>query len=143
MTAALFTLREARESDLPYLNLYNNAEGMDVLSSVERVTVAANSADEPVGYIRIATGSSGNAFVNPVVVHSSWRGYGVGKALMENALAEHGELRLVSRGASIPFYLALGYKECPWSEIDEGVSEDCANCSWREECGPLPMKRSL
>ncbi len=136
----LFTLRPARDADLPYLNSYNYAEGMDSLDDVEGVTVAANSADEPVGFIRIEVGPSGRAYVYPIVVHKSWRGYDVGRALMDAALAQHRELRLVSRGSSIGFYKALGYEACSWDEIDEGIGEDCANCSWRDECAPLPMR---
>ncbi len=139
----LFTLRPAREADLTFLNSYNYTEGMDSLDGIEGVTVAANSSDEPVGFIRIAIGSSGNAFVNPVVVHKSWRGYDVGRALMDHALREHGELRLVSRGSSVGFYEAIGYVPCEWSEIDEGVSEDCDGCSWRDECGPVPMRSPI
>lgn len=135
-----FRLRPAHEGDLPFINAFNHAEGMDALSSVEGVTVAADSDDDPIGFIRIAIGASGNAFVNPVVSNPCWRGCGVGRALMEHALEEHGTLRLVSRGASIGFYRALGYVPCSWDEIDAGVSEDCDHCGWRSECGPLPMR---
>ncbi len=135
-----FTLRPAREDDLPFINAFNYAEGMDSLASIEGVTVAVDGEDDPVGFIRIAIGSSGNAFVNPVVANPAWRGRGVGRTLMEDALRRHGELRLVSRGVAVPFYRALGYESCSWDEIDEGVSEDCAHCSWRDECGPLPMR---
>lgn len=136
----LFTLRPAREDDLPVLNAFNHAEGMDSLDSVDNVTVAVDGDGDPVGFIRVAIGSSGRAYVNPVVVNPFGRGHGVGRALMDDALAAHGELRLVSRGSSIGFYEALGYEACPWDEIDEGVSEDCAGCGWRDECGPLPMR---
>lgn len=136
----LFQLRPAREADLAALNSFNLSEGMDALDGVEGITVAVNGGDEPVGYVRVVKGSSGHAFINPVVVHASWRGYRVGRALMDEALKRTGELRLVSRGSALGFYEALGYEPCSWDEIDEGVSEDCAGCSWRDECGPVPMK---
>ena len=140
MSGELFTLRPAVEADRAYLDSYTYAEGMDYLPSLDRVTVAANSANEAVGFIRIVVGEkTGVAFVNPVVIHESWRGYGVGRALMEAAAREYGELRLVSRGSSKPFYDALGFECCDWDLIEDGVSEDCAHCTITEECKPQPM----
>lgn len=141
--SSVFELRHAIASDLPFINAFNYAEGMDALDSPEGITVAADSDGDPVGFIRIAIGESGNAFVNPIVVNPSWRGSGVGRALMNAASAKHGVLRLVSRGSSRGFYEALGFMPCDWAEIDEGVSEDCANCSWRDDCAPVPMKGQL
>lgn len=138
---ALFSLRPAIESDRPYLDSYTYAEGMDYVPDLEGLTVAANADGEPVGFIRIVRDSQGIAHVNPVVVHGSWRGYGVGKALMEAAQAEHGELRLVSRGSSKPFYDALGFEDCSWGLIEKGVSEDCDGCEMRAECNPQPMRK--
>lgn len=137
----LFTLRSAKADDIELLNAYAYREGMDDLPSLDRVRVAVNDADEPVGFIRIALDDAGAAFVNPVVVYSAWRGYGVGRALVESALREYGELRLVSRGSSKGFYSALGFEECGWDLISEGVTDDCAHCDIRGECGPQPMRR--
>lgn len=138
--AELFSLRAAVEEDRPYLDAYCWNEGMDNLPSLERVTVAANGDGESVGFIRIAFGANGVAHVNPVVVHGSWRGYGVGRALMEAATAEYGELRLVARGASVPFYRALGLEDCAWELIDTSVTENCDGCELVPECGPQPMR---
>lgn len=137
----LFSLRPAVEADRPYLDSYTYAEGMDYLPSLDGVTVAANAGDEPVGLIRIVRDSMGVAHINPVVVHASWRGYGVGKALVDDAQQRFGELRLVSRGSSKPFYDALGFEECGWEMIEKGVSEDCDGCELRDECCPQPMRR--
>lgn len=95
MSDVPFTLRDARESDLAYLNAYAAAEGMDDLPSAENVRVAVNEDDVPVGFLRLQQGSNGAAHVNPVVSCATWRGWGVGRALMEEALASRGELRLV------------------------------------------------
>lgn len=141
MSDELFTLRPAAERDWDYLNSYTYAEGMDHLPSLENVTVAVNDADEAVGFIRISFGESGVAYVNPVVVHESWRGYHVGQALVDDAQAKYDELRLVSRGSSKPFYDKLGFECCSWNLIEEGVSEDCAHCTMTEECKPQPMRR--
>lgn len=137
----LFTLRLAQDADITAINFFNELEGMDAVPSVQGITVAVNGEDQIVGYIRVVIGESGNAFINPIVVYKTWRKHGVGKALMDLALSEYGAIRLVSRGTAVPFYKALGYQECDWTEIDEGVSEDCANCSWRKECNPKPMSK--
>ncbi len=60
------------------------------------------------------------AHVNPVVVNRDWRGYGVGRALMDDALARYGELRFVARGGAVAFYRALGYEEISWDDVDTG-----------------------
>ncbi len=141
MAKQLFTLRKAREDDREYIDAYTRAEGMDSLPTLDRVTVAVNAADEPVGFIRIALDSQGVAHVNPVVVLASWRGRSVGKALVNDAQRTYGEIRLVSRGSSKPFYDALGFECCSWDLIEEGVSEDCAHCNMIDECHPQPMRR--
>ncbi|MBR5259307.1 MAG: GNAT family N-acetyltransferase [Eggerthellaceae bacterium] len=141
MSEALFTLRPARESDRAYLDPYCYSEGMDYLPDLENVTVAANSGNEAVGFIRIAFGNYGVAHVNPIVVHSSWRGYHVGEALMADAQARYGELRLIARGTSKGFYERLGFEACPWEEIDMTVTENCEVCTLVPECNPLPMKK--
>ena len=137
----LFTLREARDGDRVFLDAYCYSEGMDNLPDLENVTVAANSSDEAVGFVRIAIGGNGVAHVNPIVVHSSWRGYHVGEALMEDARRRFGELRLIARGSSKGFYERLGFEECPWEEIDMSVTENCDVCTLVPECRPCPMKK--
>lgn len=139
-TSVLFTLRDALPKDCEFINSFTFAEGMDVIDDIEGIVVAVNSEDETVGFIRIVKDDDGIAHVNPIITYASWRGFGVGRALIEDAHQKHGELRLVSRGASIGFYRALGFEECSWDLIGEGLSEDCDNCSWRDECGPLPMR---
>lgn len=135
----LFHIRDARPDDWATLNAYAYAEGMDNLPSLERVRVAVNDADEVVGFIRITIGGNGVAHINPVVTYASWRGYGVGRALAEEALAHYGELRLVSRGSSRAFYDAMGYRCIAWDDIEPEVAGECDGCEMRDECGPTPM----
>ena len=135
------TLRPARDGDLKLLNAYNAQAGMDDMLDIAGVTVAVEKTDTPVGHIRIAYGDNGVAHVNPVVVYAPWRGIGVGRALMEDALERTGELRLIARGESVPFYRALGFAEIPWEDIAPGVTDDCSACTWRDECSPVPMGR--
>lgn len=141
--SGLFSLRDACENDRRYLDSYTYAEGMDYLPSLENVRVAVNAQDEPVGFIRVSVGENGIARVNPIVVHESWRGFGVGRALIDEAQAVYGELRLVSRGSSKPFYDALGFECCDWDLIENDVIEDCDGCPLIDECNPQPMSRRL
>ncbi len=141
--ADLFTLRAAAPADKPYLDAFCFAEGMDNLPDLEGVTVAVNADDEPVGFIRLVQGANGVWHVNPVVVHPTWRGYAVGRTLTERALAAKGELRLVARGAAVPFYERLGFTACAWEDVDMSVTEDCEGCPWRSECAPCPMRGTL
>lgn len=143
MSDVPFTLRDARESDLAYLNAYAAAEGMDDLPSAENVRVAVNEDDVPVGFLRLQQGSNGAAHVNPVVSCATWRGWGVGRALMEEALASRGELRLVARAASVPFYRALGFGELSWDAVAPEIAVDCDGCELRGECCPLPMGKKM
>lgn len=141
MTAALFTIRNARKDDMPFINAYAAAEGMDVIPGPDRVRVAVNGDDVVVGFCRLQDDVNGIAYVNPIVTYSEWRGYGVGRALIEDARAIAGELRLISRGTSEGFYRKLGFVEMPWSDVDlEAAEEDCDNCPYRAECGPVPMR---
>ena len=94
----LFTLRPAREKDRELIDWYLYNEGMDRIPSLDNVTVAVNADDVCVGLCRILVGCNEVAHVNPVVVNRDWRGYGVGRALMDDALARYGELRFVARG---------------------------------------------
>lgn len=123
------------------IDAYANAEGMDVIPGPDRVRVAVNGDDAVVGFCRLQDDVNGIAYVNPIVTYAAWRGYGVGRALIEDAREIAGELRLISRGTSEGFYRKLGFVEMGWDEVDlEAASEDCDNCPYRSECGPVPMK---
>ncbi len=140
---ALFTLRPALEKDRELIDWYLHNEGMDRIPSLENVTVAANADDDCVGLCRILVGKNGIAHVNPVVANREWRGYGVGRALMDDALERYGELRFVARGGAVPFYRALGYEEISWDDVDTSVTEECDGCPMIDECNPLPMGKKL
>ena len=137
----LFTIRDAREADMPLLDAYAADAGMDAMPGPERIRVAVDAADTPVGFCRLQDDAEGIAYVNPIVVYGPWRGYGVGRALIEDAHAEAGELRLIARGESAGFYRKLGFSDMPWGIADlAAASEDCDRCAWRNECHPVPMR---
>ena len=137
----LFTIRDARITDMPLIDSYAHAAGMDRIPGPHRVRVAVNGDDVVVGFCRLQDDANGVAYVNPIVTYEAWRGYGVGRALIQDARSIAGELRLISRGTSEGFYRKLGFQEMPWSEADlAAASEDCDGCPYREQCGPVPMR---
>ena len=137
----LFTIRDARQDDMPLIDAYAAAEGMDRIPGPARVRVAVNADDEVVGFCRLQDDVNGFAYVNPIVTNVEWRGYGVGRALIDDARGLAGELRLIARGTSVEFYRKLGFKRMLWSQVDlEAASEDCDTCPYRAECGPVPMR---
>ena len=139
---SLFSIRDAREADMDLIDAYAHAEGMDKIPGPQRVRVAVNDDDAVVGFCRLQDDVNGVAYVNPIVTYSAWRGYGVGRALIEDAAEHAGELRLIARGTSEGFYRKLGFAEMPWDEVDlEAASEECDTCPYREACHPVPMKR--
>lgn len=138
----LFSIRDARPDDMPLIDSYAAAEGMDHMPGAARIRVAVDGADAPVGFCRLQDDAAGIAYVNPIVTYGPWRGYGVGRALIEDAAARAGELRLIARGTSEGFYRKMGFREMGWDEVDlEAASEDCDRCPYRAECGPVPMRR--
>lgn len=134
-------IRKALPKDMELINAYAYSEGMDRIDDADGIDVAVDAEDVPVGFIRIVQDQNGISHIYPIVIYEPWRGYGVGRMLIEDAYSEFGELRLVSRGSSKGFYDKLGFEECDWSLIGEGLSEDCPNCSFRDECDPAPMRK--
>lgn len=143
MVDALFAIRAGREEDRFALDALCSREGMGEVPSIENVLVAVRPPRDIIGFIRIARDDKETAFVNPVITHEAWRGFGVGRALMEEALAHYGELRLVARGKSVGFYEALGFKPLAWEDVKMELVEDCDTCELRDECGPQPLVKRL
>ena len=136
-------LRPARDADMDYVNAYAAWEGMDAIPSPEGVTVAVNEDDVPIGFVRVwVDPQNGQAYVNPIVLYQPWRGFGIGRLLMEGVHERYGSVRLVSRGVSTPFYHALGYADIEWELIAPEIAGDCDGCEMREECTPQPMEFS-
>lgn len=136
----LFTLRPATTKDLPAIDVVADPEGMGPMPSADHITVAVNADDEVVGFLRLQE-ADGLWHVNPVAVYPTWRRFGVGQALMEDALAKTGELGLVARGPSVPFYEALGYDKVAWGQVGAAVAAECDGCPVREQCHPQPMRK--
>lgn len=136
-----FELRAAVESDVEKINVLANSINMPPLDSAEEVKIAVTPEGRIVGYIHVLAGQNGAMHVQSVASDPTWRGKGVGRALMEDAYAAHGDLRLVARGTAVGFYQTLGYEETPWESIDFTVADDCFACDERDTCHPLPMRK--
>lgn len=137
----LIRIRTAEPDDCATLTAYSALEGMGPIEPEDTVRVAVSDDGDIVGFIRLVFDEAGVCHVNPVVVYSTWRGFGVGRALVEDALREFGELRLVSRGTSTPFYEALGFEAIPWDDIHPPIAAECDECELFDECDPLPMRK--
>lgn len=137
-------LRPASDADMDLINAYAAWEGMDAIPSPEGVTVAVNADDVAVGFVRVWVDEQTNqAYVNPIVLYQPWRGFGIGRLLMDDVRERFGGIRLVSRGVSLAFYRALGYKDVDWECIASEIASECDGCEMREECQPQPMELAL
>lgn len=140
---ALFVTRDMQKDDLPLVNALGGSEGFGQVQPDDAVRVAVNEDGEIVGFLRLAFGEQGEAHVNPVVVYETWRRFGVGRTLLNEALRTYKELRLVARGWTIPFYEALGFEPCNWEDISKTVAAECDGCEMRGGCHPQPMSMRL
>ncbi len=139
---SLASIRPAQDDDLETIEAYAAMEGMGPIVSVDNISVAVNDGGDIVGFIRLAVSDEGVWHVNPVVTYPTWRGYGIGRMLVEDALDRCGELRLVARGSSLPFYEALGFEPVAWEAIHPPIAAECAECELYDECGPHPVGKS-
>ena len=136
-----FYIRNARTEDLPLLRQLFAEEGFGDLSSVENVRVAATRDNIMYGAIRCEKGSNHAWYVRPIVVFDSMQGHGVGKALLNDALKQHVDLRLSSRGEIGPFYESCGMQKCFWEDIAPEFARECKElCPDYKECAPQPYR---
>ena len=140
MRKAFFYLRPARARDLASIDAMTAAESMPSVPNIDNITVATNKAGEVVGFIRLQL-DDGVWHINPVVTYPTWRGYGVGKALVKDALKRTGELKLVARGPSVPFYEAMRFDKVDWDQVGPKIAGECDGCPMRGECNPQPMAK--
>lgn len=133
---ALFSLRPAAERDKEAVRALMEWGGMGLANDWMNAVVAVDATDDVVGYLRVQQTSKG-PHVAPVAVCEAWQGRGVGRALMTDAAARHGRLKLVSRGDAAGFYRSVGCVEIPFEEISGDLEEDCEHCADRAECQPV------
>ena len=131
-----FTLRPAGPADEPRVRALMQLAGMGFAHDWMNATVAVDESDQAIGYIRIQATAKG-PHVAPVAVFEQWQGRGVGRALMQDALAHFGMLKLVARGDIAGFYRSLGCEEIPFDEISDELEEDCEHCPDRPLCRPV------
>ncbi len=135
----LFRIRAATPADKRGINLISVLEGMGAFEDIVGLFVACNGDGDVVGFIRVED-HGGVAYVHPVAVYPTWRGHGVGRALVACAFEVSPRVALVARGGSVAFYRALGFKDATWDELDQTVVGECDGCERRDECQPRCMK---
>lgn len=132
-----YRIRAAEERDGAAIVRLAEEASMGTLSTIGE-SLVAEEGGRILGFVRI-TSIDGIAYVNPVVVSPDAQGRGLGRALMEAARAERGELRFVARGGALPFYEALGCERITWDDVAEAIASDCPTCDDLETCGPVPL----
>jgi GNAT superfamily N-acetyltransferase len=80
-------------------------------------TGVAEASDQPLGFISLLDDFVGGLFVDPAV-----QGQGVGRALLDHALALKGRLALdvyTANAGAMAFYRAQGFREVSRQPVDE------------------------
>ena len=145
----LFTIRQAEERDLFYIQIICREQGLGIIDSITDISVAVNNQDLPVGFIHIETvdddkdpGANG-VYVYPVAVYGSWQHHGVATALVRHELSKTGELRLVACKSSQGFYPKVGFEPVSWELIAARIAHDCDVCGALDDCDPIPFRIKL
>jgi predicted N-acetyltransferase YhbS len=118
-------------------------------SARSHALVAVNSDDVAVGLIRVLevtdkeNSDGSGAYVYPVVVYRTWRRYGVATALINAALKQFGELKLVACNPSQGFYPKAGFEPLEWNRIAAQIARDCELCPDCATCEPKPFIKKL
>lgn len=134
-----FHLRLLRDADRTRAMELSEAADMGTFDLPDDTLIAADEQDAVIGFLRI-TRHGADSYVNPVVTDASWRGAGVGEALMREALKREGELLFVARGEAVDFYRRLGCDAVPWDRIAAVIAADCDGCDRAHFCHPQPMR---
>ena len=134
--SGVFSLRPTAQRDEKRVRALMVSGGMGLAPDWQDSIVAVDSADNPIGYLRVQRTSKG-PHVAPIAVLPNWQGRGVGRALMKSALERHGCLKLVARGEVAGFYRTLGCREIGFEEISGELEEDCLHCADRIACQPV------
>lgn len=121
------TIRSMQAADVPFAASCTTAEGWDSETATEFKThvafrpaggLIAEIDQEPVG-ICVATAYESAGFIGELIVTPRWRGRGIGRRLLEQAiefLHKHsvGSIYLDGVPAAVPLYEKLGFRKvCP------------------------------
>lgn len=140
MIAPEWRIRDCVPEDMELIRYLFAVEGFGDLTDHTNVRVAVAEGNTIYGAIRCEEASDGSWNVRPVVVFDSVQSKGVGRALINDALKKHPDLKLVARGEIEPFYLKCGFERCEWSEIAPEFITECNLCPDRSTCAPIPFK---
>ncbi|MDR1016797.1 MAG: GNAT family N-acetyltransferase [Coriobacteriales bacterium] len=134
-----YTYRSATPLDFPAIRQILVEVGMGEATPEQMLEGhVACAGGQVAGFIRVYHG-----YVYPVAVAPKWQGQGLGRFLTERALAEQGQLKLVSCTPAQPFYEAMGFSRIPMSEVDPEIAHDCEVCPDRATCTPQAYTKSV
>ncbi len=140
MIAPEWHIRDCKLEDMELIRYLFAVEGFGDLQDHTNVRVAVTDDNTMYGALRCEQGSDGSWNVRPVVVFDVVQSKGVGRALINDALKMHPDMRLVARGAIEPFYLKCGFERCSWDEIAPEYVAECNLCPDKQTCAPIPFK---
>jgi len=130
-------LRRGEARDKARLDVLLSAEEMQGQFPPEAFTVCELDG-VLAGAIRVEI-MDDRPWIRPIVVDDTCQGSGIGTALVEAAMTEHGTLLAVARGAALPFYERRGFERIPWDQVPAELWHECDSCPDVETCGPVPM----
>lgn len=138
-----YSIVDAAHADVDRVNSLFESQKFPPVPSAQGVRMAVDDGGGMLGAIYVETAPDGTDNVKTVVVKQEARGLGVGTALIKDALRDHPDLRLVSRGVSVGFYEALGFLRCGWDAIDPQYKADCDSCEDFPTCFPVPFRSAI
>lgn len=138
-----FEIVDATDADMEKVNDLFESQKFPPAPSSKGVRMAVGESGDMLGALFVEVAHDGTDNVKTVVVSPECRRLGVGAALMEDALRTHPDLRLVSRGVSMGFYEAIGFKRCGWEDIDPQYRADCDSCEDYLTCYPVPFRSAI
>ena len=79
------------------------------------------------------------AMLRPLVVSEPYRGYNVGRLILQEIMPANKPTMLVARGEAIAFYKAMEFLPTGWDDMSPSQRAECNSCFNRNECMPQPM----
>ena len=112
-------LRPAVEAELSLIQQWVRDSGINPLGlKWERFTVAETPAGEVAGFVQLKPRRNDVVELASLVVSEAWRGKGVARILIEDAVARHnGPLYLMCRSGLGPLYEKFGFHRLEENEM--------------------------
>jgi len=148
-------MRKALLTDVePLLSLINGYASQGIMLPRTEFELAENIRDFTVAAIPGSVAGCGAlhfygpraAEVRSLAVHPDWKGYGIGKRLIEALEAEaaaHGIHSLFAFTYIPDFFSRLGFREVDRRRLPSKVWKDCLRCPKLQCCDEIAMQKTL